>query len=112
MLGKIENGHLITAGGKVLRYKETKVVQVPDEVVIDEEGNQTVISYKDELQEGNEIIVANPREEDFVKAGYKEVIDGERLEEREGYYQSPVYTEEEDKILTTYEYKEVTEDDL
>ena len=79
MLGKLENGHLIVARGKVLRY--------------------------------DNVIVANPREEDFIKAGYKLVEDGERLEEREGYYQAPVYTEEDDKIVTTYEYREMTEDD-
>ena len=109
MLGKIINGNLITARGKVLKYKPLNKVIVP-ETVTDESGEETIIE-KEVIQEGSEVIVANPREEDFIKAGYKEVVDGERLEEKEGFYQVPVYTEEDDKIITTYEYKEVSEDD-
>lgn len=57
---------------------------------------------------GDEIIV-NPREEDFVKAGYKPV-DGERLEEKEGFYQVAEYTEEEDKIVATYHYEAIPDE--
>lgn len=55
-------------------------------------------------------ITTNPREEDFIKAGYKPVV-GERLEEKEGFYQVPEYTEEEDKIVATYHYEEITDDE-
>ncbi len=55
-------------------------------------------------------ITTNPREEDFIEAGYKPVV-GERLEEKEGFYQVPEYTEEEDKIVATYHYEEITDDE-
>ena len=55
-------------------------------------------------------ITTNPREEDFIAAGYKPVV-GERLEEKEGFYQVPEYTEEEDKIVVTYHYEEITDDE-
>ena len=74
MLAKLENGHLIVAGGKVLRYDGW--------------------------------VVSNPREEDFIKAGYKPV-EGEPIEEKEGFYQVAEYTEEEDKIVATYHYEEI-----
>ena len=54
-------------------------------------------------------VVSNPREEDFIKAGYKPVV-GERLEEKEGFYQVPEYTEEEDKIVATYHYEEIPDE--
>jgi len=54
-------------------------------------------------------VVSNPREEDFIKAGYKPV-EGERLEEKEGFYQVPEYTEEEDKIVATYHYEELPDE--
>lgn len=51
-------------------------------------------------------VTSNPREEDWLKAGYKPVV-GEPLEEKEGFYQVPEYTEEEDKIVATYHYEEI-----
>lgn len=51
-------------------------------------------------------ITTNPREEDWLKAGYKPVV-GEPLEEKEGFYQVPEYTEEEDKIVATYHYEAI-----
>lgn len=80
MLGKLVNGNLISAHGKVLVF--------------------------------DDVVIANPREEDFIRAGYKDVIDGEHLPEKEGYYESPVYTDDGEVIRTTYEYKEVLDDNL
>ena len=51
-------------------------------------------------------ITTNPREEDWLEAGYKPVEDN-RLEEKEGFYQVPEYTEEEDKIVATYHYEAI-----
>ena len=51
------------------------------------------------LQIGDEITV-NPREEDFLRAGYKPVV-GERLEEKEGFYQVAEYTENDNEIVAT-----------
>ena len=62
------------------------------------------------LQIGDEITV-NPREEDFIRAGYKPVV-GERLEEREGYYQVAEYEENENEIVATYHYEEIIEEEL
>ena len=52
----------------------------------------------------DDVIIANPREKDWLEAGYKPVV-GERSEEKEGYYQVPEYTEEDDKIVATYHYE-------
>lgn len=57
---------------------------------------------------GDEVIV-NPREEDWLEAGYKPVV-GERLEEKEDFYQVPEYTEEDDKIVATYHYEEIPDE--
>lgn len=56
-------------------------------------------------------ITTNPREEDFIEAGYKPVV-GERLEEKEGFYQVPEYTEEEDKIIVNYRYEELHDEEI
>lgn len=61
------------------------------------------------LLKHNGWITTNPREEDFVNAGYKPVI-GERLEEKGGFYQVPEYTEEDDKIVVAYHYEEITDE--
>lgn len=58
---------------------------------------------------GDEVIV-NPREEDWKRAGYKEVIDN-RLPEKEGYYQVPEYSETEENIIINYHYEEIIEDE-
>lgn len=52
---------------------------------------------------GDEVIV-NPREKDWKRDGYKEVKYNP-LPEKEGYYQVPEYTEEDDKIVATYHYE-------
>ena len=57
---------------------------------------------------GDEVIV-NPREEDWKRAGYKEVVDN-KLPDKEGFYQVPEYTEEDDKIVATYHYEEILDE--
>ena len=59
---------------------------------------------------GDEIIV-NPREEDWKRAGYKEVIDN-RLPEKEGYYQVPEYSETEENIIINYHYEELPDEEI
>lgn len=61
------------------------------------------------LHIGDKVIV-NPREEDWIEAGYKPV-EGEKLEEKEGFYQVAEYTEEDDKIIATYHYEEIPNDE-
>lgn len=77
MLGKLIDGQLKIAGGKILII-------------------------------GDEVIV-NPREEDWKRAGYKEVKDNP-LPEKEGYYQVPEYSEDEQYIYINYHYEEILDD--
>lgn len=77
MLGKLVDGQLHIATGKIL--------------IIDDE------------------VIVNPREEDWIRAGYKPV-EFNPLPEKEGFYQVPEYTEEEDKIVVTYHYEEIPDE--
>lgn len=54
-------------------------------------------------------ITTNPREEDFIDAGYKPVEDN-RLPEKEGYYQVPEYSEDDTYIYINYHYEEIPDD--
>ena len=56
-------------------------------------------------------VVSNPREEDFVKVGYKPV-EINSLPQKEGYYQVPEYTEEDDKIVVNYRYEELHDEEI
>lgn len=56
-----------------------------------------------------DLIISNPRDEDFLNAGYKPVEDN-RLPDKEGYYQVPEYTEEDDKIVINYHYEEIPDE--
>lgn len=109
MLGKLENGNLKVARGKVLKVHQEETIQIPHTTIDEETGKETT-TYTEETVV-KEYAVANPRDEDFIAAGYKEVVEGKKLKEKEGFYQSPVYTEEDDKIKVSYEYKECIEDD-
>ena len=54
-------------------------------------------------------VIVNPREEDWRRAGYKEVKDN-RLPEKEGYYQVPEYFEDEEYIYINYHYEEIPDE--
>lgn len=56
-------------------------------------------------------VVSNPREEDFIAAGYKP-FENNRLPEKEGFYQVPEYTETEGKIVATYHYEELPDEEV
>ena len=56
-------------------------------------------------------VITNPREEDFVKAGYKPFV-GNPLKEKEGYYQVAEYTEEDDKIVANYHYEVMPDEEV
>lgn len=56
-------------------------------------------------------VVSNPREEDFVKARYKPV-EINSIPQKEGYYQVPEYTEEDDKIVVNYRYEELHNEEI
>lgn len=72
------------------------------------ENGMLKASYCKVLYHGDKITV-NPREEDFINAGYKPIEDN-RMKEKEGYYQVPEYTEEEDKIIINYHYEKLEEE--
>ena len=118
MYAKLEDGRLVIPG-KLLKYKKTFTRSIPevsyvDEEITGEDGEITtvrreVITYRDE-EYVDDVITTNPREKDWLEAGYKPVEDN-RLEEKEGYYQVPEYTEEEDKIVATYHYEELPDDE-
>lgn len=55
-------------------------------------------------------VIVNPREEDWKRAGYKEVKDN-RLPEKEGYYQVPEYSEDDEYIYINYHYEEIPDDE-
>lgn len=57
------------------------------------------------------MITVNPKEEDFINAGYVEVVE-KRLKDKEGFYQVPKYSEKDGKIIAKYEYVELPEGDL
>ena len=57
---------------------------------------------------GDEVIV-NPREEDWKRAGYKPVV-GEPLPDKEGYYQLPEYSEDDEYIYINYHYEEIPDE--
>lgn len=57
---------------------------------------------------GDEVIV-NPREEDWKRAGYKEVKDN-HLPDKEGYYQVPEYSEDDEYIYINYHYEEIPDE--
>ena len=57
---------------------------------------------------GDEVIV-NPRDEDWMRAGYKQV-EFHPLPEKEGYYQVPEYSETDDKIIVNYHYEELPDE--
>ena len=57
---------------------------------------------------GDDVIV-NPREEDWKRAGYKEVKDNP-LPDKEGYYQVPDYSEDDEYIYINYHYEEIPDE--
>ena len=117
MLVKLIDGNLIL-GGKTLKCTKTLTRKVPEisyinQEITTEEGEtivvkQKVVTYHDE-EYTEDVIIVNPREEDFISAGYKHLVSN-TLEEKEGYYQVPVYTEEDDKIIANYYYQVLEEE--
>lgn len=54
-------------------------------------------------------VIVNPREEDWKRTGYKEVKDNP-LPEKEGYYQVPEYSEDDEYIYINYHYEEIPDE--
>lgn len=68
------------------------------------ENGKFIEAYGKVLKNNGQIIT-NPREEDWLNAGYKRVVEGEHLEFRDGYMEVPTYEEDGDVIRATYHYE-------
>ena len=71
-----------------------------DENTIEIKNKYSIIKYDD-------VQVINPKEEDFIKAGYKElVIEEEPTYNMETEYLEPIYKEMDDKVIQSWTIKE------
>ena len=52
-------------------------------------------------------VYINPTETHLKEAGYKELVEKERPEEKEGYTLTPVYTDKDEIIVQDWEYTEI-----
>ena len=73
-----------------------------------ENGGFISANGKKVLRNGN-LIISNPREQDFIDAGYKPVDDN-KIDDKEGFERVPEYTETEKKIIINYHYEELPDE--
>lgn len=81
------------------------LVKYIDENTIEIANKYAILKYED-------VQVINPKDEDFIKAGYKELVVAEEpTYNEETQYLAPIYEELNDKILQLYvvSLKEVVE---
>lgn len=74
--------------------------------------NETTVIYAnyDRILEYDNKQVINPRDEDFLKAGYKELIETEEISYNlDTEYLQVYYEEKEDKILQKYKVLKIDE---
>lgn len=74
--------------------------------------NETYIKKQTNPVKVNGISYSNPTDETLLALGYLPLVEKEVLPEKEGYWVSPKYIKESDKILNVWQYVEVTEDEL
>ena len=66
-------------------------------------NNKKILKYEDKQ-------IINPRDEDFIKAGYKPLeIEEEPAFNTETQYLQPYYQEQEEKIIQKWQIKEIEE---
>lgn len=76
------------------------------------EYNIKYASYKKILEYDNKQVI-NPRDEDFLKAGYKELIETEEPSYNlDTEYLQTYYLEENDKIIQKWEVKKIEESEV
>lgn len=77
--------------------------------------NETTViyaNYKKILEYDNKQVI-NPRDEDFLKAGYKELIETEEPSYNlDTEYLQTYYLEENDKIIQKWEVKKIEESEV
>ena len=79
------------------------LVKYIDKNTIKIASRYTIIKYDD-------VQVINPKEEDFIKAGYKQfVIEEEPTYDEETQYLEPIYKELDDKVIQSWIIKEKEE---
>lgn len=79
------------------------LVKYINEYNIKHANNKQILKYKDKQ-------VINPRDEDFIEAGYKPLeIEEEPQYDINTQYLQPYYLEQEDKIIQKWEIKEIEE---
>ena len=82
------------------------LVKYINEYNIKHANNKQILKYKDKQ-------VINPRDEDFIEAGYKPLeIEEEPAFNIETEYLQPYYIEQEDKIIQKWEVKEIEEGEV
>ena len=75
--------------------------------------NKVKKADKYEILTYGDIQVINPTEEDFIKAGYKELIQEEEpIYDEETQYIFPYYVEKEDRIEINWDVFEIPEEDI
>lgn len=79
------------------------LVKYIDKNNVEYANNKQILKYDDKQ-------VINPRDEDFIEAGYKPLeIEEEPAFNIETEYLQPYYIEQEDKIIQKWEIKEIEE---
>ena len=75
--------------------------------------NKVKKADKYEILTYGDIQVINPTEEDFIKAGYKELIQEEEpIYDEETQYIFPYYVEKKDRIEMNWDVFEIPEEDI
>jgi hypothetical protein len=72
--------------------------------------NGRPLMARGKILRNGKLIISNPREEDFIEAGYKPVEDN-KIADKEGFERVPEYTETEEKIIINYHYEELTDEE-
>lgn len=70
-------------------------------------NENTVMPFTGRILRVSGRIYANPSESTLKKNGYKELVTGEPLEEKEGYYTITTYMEDDNYIYEKVEYQSI-----
>lgn len=72
--------------------------------------NETYIKKPTNPIKVDGVSYSNPTDETLLKLGYLPLIDMEKLQDKEGYWVSPKYIKESDKIVNVWQYVEVSDE--
>ena len=74
--------------------------------------NETYIKKPTNPVKVDGVSYSNPTDETLLKLGYLPLEELEKLPQKEGYWISPKYSKEIDKIVNEWQYVEVVEDEF